>query len=173
MAVATEFLELPVKGVMTLHPAAVGPEDSLEDAARIMVEGGFRHVPVLDADDRLVGMLSERDVRARLGVEVERFPAASRDALGEDVEAVMSRDPITVGPDAPLRDVVGILAGEKVGALPVVDEEERLLGIISYLDLLSYLHREGAATAAAPEVATLPPARAARATLPSPRSRRG
>jgi CBS domain-containing protein len=93
-------------------------------------------------------MLSERDVRARLGVEVERFPAAASDLLAEEVEATMSRTPITVEPDTPLRDVIGILADERVGALPVVDERERLLGIISYLDLLGYLHAQegGAAT---------------------------
>jgi CBS domain-containing protein len=143
-----EFLDLPVKSVMTLHPAAVGPEDPLGAAAKMMVEGGFRHVPVVDADGRVVGMLSERDVRARLGVEVERFPAAASDLLAEEVEATMSRTPITVEPDTPLRDVIGILADERVGALPVVDERERLLGIISYLDLLGYLHAQesGAAT---------------------------
>lgn len=148
MAATMEFLDLPVKSVMTYHPAAVGPDDALGDAARLMVEGGFRHVPVVDADERVVGMLSERDVRARLGVEVERFPAAAQDLLAEEVEATMSRAPITVEPDTPLRDVIGLFADERVGALPVVDEEERLLGIISYLDLLGYLHDQsrGAAT---------------------------
>lgn len=150
MAGAEEFLDLPVKSVMTLHPAAVGPEDPLGDAARMMVEGGFRHVPVVDADERVVGMLSERDVRARLGVEVERFPGAASELLDEAVETTMSRTPITVEPDTPLRDVIGILADEKVGALPVVDEEERLLGIISYLDLLGYLHGRGGGAATAP-----------------------
>ncbi len=143
MVGAQEFLDLPVKAVMTFNPAAVGPEDALGEAARIMVEGGFRHVPVVDADRRVVGMLSERDVRGRLGVEVERFPDAVSERLDDEVEDVMSRAPITVEPETPLRDVVGILADEKVGALPVVDERERLLGIVSYLDLLAYLHEQG------------------------------
>lgn len=150
MAGAMEFLDLPVKSVMTMHPAAVGPEDPLGEAARMMVEGGFRHIPVVDADERVVGMLSERDVRARLGVEVERFPTAAGELLDEEVEMTMSRAPITVEPDTPLRDVVGILADEKIGALPVVDEEERLLGIVSYLDLLGYLHARGGGAATTP-----------------------
>lgn len=148
MAGTMEFLDLPVKSVMTYHPAAVGPDDALGDAARLMVEGGFRHVPVVDADERVVGMLSERDLRARLGVEVERFPSAAQELLDEEVEATMSRAPVTVGPDTPLREVIALFADERIGALPVVDEEERLLGIISYLDLLGYLHdrAQGAAT---------------------------
>ena len=137
-----EFLDLPVKSVMTFNPAAVGPEDTLGDAARLMVEGGFRHIPVVDADHRVVGVLSERDLRGRLGEEVERFPAAAQDLLDEEVEATMSREPITVEPDTPLRDVIGILADEKIGALPVVDAGERLVGIISYLDLLGALQAQ-------------------------------
>ncbi|HSN15448.1 MAG TPA: CBS domain-containing protein, partial [Anaeromyxobacteraceae bacterium] len=88
--------------------------------------------------------------RARLGVEVERFPDAADELLDEEVETTMSRAPITVEPDTPLRDVVGILADEKIGALPVVDEEERLLGIVSYLDLLGYLHARGGGAATTP-----------------------
>ena len=150
MTRTVEFLELPVKSVMTFHPASVGPEDDLGTAARLMVEGGFRHVPVVDTDGRVVGVLSERDVRARLGVEVERFPAAAHELLAEEVETAMNRAPITVGPDTPLREVLGIFSAEKVGALPVVDGEERLLGIVSYLDLLGYLHDQGLSPATPP-----------------------
>lgn len=143
MAGTNEFMDLPVRAVMTFHPAVVGPEDPLGDAARIMVEGGFRHVPVVDADQHVVGMLSERDLRTRLGVEIERFPEAASSVLDEEVETIMSRAPITVDPEAPLRDVVGILADERIGAVPIVDDAERLLGIVSYLDVLAYLNAMG------------------------------
>jgi CBS domain-containing protein len=135
------FLEVPVKLVMTPRPATVGPEDSLGDAAGKMVEGGFRHLPVVDVDGKLVGMLSERDLRARLGTEVERFPDAALDLLSEEVERTMRPDPITISSDATLRDALEILADERIGALPVLDGE-RLVGIVSYLDLLGYLRSE-------------------------------
>jgi CBS domain-containing protein len=106
-----------------------------------MVQGGFRHLPVVDADQRLVGMLSERDLRARLGTEVERFPDAASDLLSEPVEATMRPDPITISSDAALRDALEIFADERIGALPVV-EGSRLVGIVSYVDLLGYLRRE-------------------------------
>lgn len=145
------FLEVPVEMVMTPRPATVGPEDSLGDAAATMVEGGFRHLPVVDVDGRLVGMLSERDLRTRLGTEVARFPDAALDLLSEEVERTMRPDPMTIASDATLRDALEILADERIGALPVVDGE-RLVGIVSYVDLLGYLRSElpGACEASAP-----------------------
>ncbi len=145
------FLEVPAKHVMTPRPATVGPEDSLGDAAGVMVQGGFRHLPVVDVDGKLVGMLSERDLRARLGTELERFADAARDLLSEEVEGTMRPDPITISSKATLRDALEILADERIGALPVVDGE-RLVGIVSYLDLLGYLRREAPPVAPAHDV---------------------
>jgi CBS domain-containing protein len=135
------FLDVPVTQVMTSRPATIGPEDSLGDAAGVMLQGGFRHLPVVDVDDRVVGMLSERDLRGRLGTELERFADAARDLLAELVEDSMRPDPITIASDATVRDALEILADERVGALPVLDGE-RLVGIVSYLDLLGYLRHE-------------------------------
>jgi CBS domain-containing protein len=134
------FLDIPVRRAMTRRPASVGPEDALGYAAGAMVHGGFRHLPVIDADARLVGMLSERDLRTRLGTELERFPEAARALLAESVEETMRPDPIRVGPSTSLRQVLEILSDEKIGAVPVVDRRERLVGIVSYLDLLGFAH---------------------------------
>jgi CBS domain-containing protein len=136
------ILDVAVEQVMTLNPATVEAEDSLAEAAGAMVEGGFRHLPVIDGAGRIVGMLSERDLRGRLGVEVERFPAAGREVLEERVEAAMRPDPITVGPGTTLREVIGIFGEERVGAVPVVDERERPIGIVSYLDVLGFLREQ-------------------------------
>ncbi|WP_242392916.1 CBS domain-containing protein [Anaeromyxobacter oryzisoli] len=135
------FLDVPVTQVMTSRPAIIGPEDALGEAAGVMVQGGFRHLPVVDVDDHLVGMLSERDLRARLGTELERFAEVARDLLDELVQDTMRPDPITIPSDATVRDALEILSDEGVGALPVLDGE-RLVGIVSYLDLLGYLRRE-------------------------------
>jgi CBS domain-containing protein len=136
------LLDVPVQNVMTFAPAAVGPEDSLADAAAMMVAGGFRHVPVIDSNGRLVGILSERDLRARLGTGVERFPEASGDALSDRVEDAMHASPVAVGPHTPLRDVLRALTEERVGAVPVVEEDDRLVGMISYVDVLDFLRAQ-------------------------------
>lgn len=159
MTVPVPFLDVPVEQVMTPRPATVGPEDSLGDAAGLMVQGGFRHLPVVDVDGRLVGMLSERDLRGRLGTELERFAESALDLLAEDVEASMRTDPITISAAETVRDALELLTDERVGALPVVDDE-RLVGILSYLDVLGYLRQESA------------PAAPAAGAVPSPRKRR-
>lgn len=142
MARVPEFLDLPVDRVMTRRPDTVGPEDALGDAAGLMVSGGYRHLPVVDPDGRIVGMLSERDLRARLGSELQEFPEAGRQLLSETVESAMRANPIAVGRRAHVREVLETLIDDRVGALPVTDDADRIVGIVSYMDLLAYL-REG------------------------------
>lgn len=149
MSEALPFLEVPIHVVMTHGPATIGPEDSLGDAAGLMVQGGFRHLPVVDGDGELVGMLSERDLRARLGTELERFTDAARELLSDEVGPAMRPDPITIPSTATVRDALEILSDERVGAIPVLDGE-RLVGIVSYLDLLAFLRAEATAASARP-----------------------
>jgi len=65
------------------------------DGKRICYTGGPPH-PVLDDRGRLVGMLSERDLRSRLGTDVQDFPDATLEALSEPVSEAMTRDPTTL-----------------------------------------------------------------------------
>jgi CBS domain-containing protein len=129
----------PVEVIMTRGPVTVQADASLGDAARILRQGGFRHLPVLDHARRLVGMLSERDVRTSLGVDVEQFAKATLDARTRQVFEAMTPDPISVRAGTPLADALEILTIERVGALPVLDDMERVAGILSYIDLLAWL----------------------------------
>ncbi len=133
--------EILVDAVMTREPVTVAPEDTLGDAAELLLQGGFRHLPVVDPAGRLVGLLSERDVRTKLGADIADFPDATLDALSEAVSDSMTPDPIAVDLGTPLSEVVETFAAERVGALPVVDGE-KLVGIVSYLDVLKWL-RDG------------------------------
>ncbi len=137
------FQDVPVEKVMTRNPATVEPEATLSEAAEIVVQGGFRHLPVVDGSGRLVGMLSERDIRTRLGIDLRQYAEATLEALSEPVSGAMSPDPISIGPRTPLAEALEIFADEKVGALAVVDESDRLRGILSYVDLLAYLRERG------------------------------
>lgn len=133
------FLDVSIAHVMTSSPASIDPEATLGEAAGRMLEGGFRHLPVVDADRRVVGMISERDLRARLGVELERFPDAPSGLLDEQVERAMRPDPLTVPAGARLRDFLDIVVDERVGAVLVVGDDERLVGIVSYVDVINFL----------------------------------
>ncbi len=185
MARDDRFEDVTVDRVMTGNPATIEPEATLSDAAEELLRGGFRHLPVVDAAGRLVGILSERDLRGKLGTDLEDFPEATLESLSEPVSSAMRPDPITVAPTTSLGEVLEIFADERVGAVPVVADDERLVGIVSYVDLLGYLRERGGgppAHAPSPSEFELPPdveaqpqpepAKAGTAALPSTRSRR-
>jgi len=124
--------------IMRLRPVTAAAEDHLLDAVARMESHGIRHLPVVDGDGRLVGMLSDRDVRAAIGNVLR--PLNQRDAVVRiettKVGDVMSRKPLTISEDATLGAAAASLADHRVGALAVVDEGMALRGIVSYVDLL-------------------------------------
>lgn len=106
----------------------VGTDETLERAARLMLAHGIRHLPVLEADGRLVGLLSERDVLGVRGYGVIAMQSAVRTAMATPVE--------TARADAPLEEVAERLATRRIGCLPLVDGD-RLVGILTTTDLLA------------------------------------
>jgi CBS domain-containing protein len=125
--------------LMTADPETVTPETHLVTAAARMIELGLRHLPVVDEGQRLVGMISDRDVRTALGSPSDAVRGQREGELEElTVDSVMANDPIRVELDAPVKTIADVLATEKIGAVPVVDEGERVVGIVSYVDVLAY-----------------------------------
>jgi len=124
---------------MTEPAVSVGPTDSLLDAARLMVDHQVRHLPVVD-DGAVVGMVSDRDIRTVAGDPVRYLESRPHDgARMLSVRDAMSPTAITVRADRPLREVANELADERIGALPIVDADGKLLGIVSYVDALRAL----------------------------------
>lgn len=148
-----EMLELEVERVMSPDPAVIGEEATVLDAARILIEGGFRHLPVVDTDRRLVGIISERDIRSVAG-DLFALGRLNEDELGDSITSLMASSPIAVRTGTALVDVIDVFTREKVGALPVIDDDERVVGIVSYIDVLR-LFREPAVVAAEHETAGL------------------
>ena len=119
-------------------PAVVTSTSRLFEAAALMGERGIRHLPVVGDDHRVVGVLSDRDVRATLG-DPRHFLSdpTTRERFREiSVARAMSTPAITVRADAPITTAIDHLLHDKVGTLPVVDDEGRILGTLSYLDVL-------------------------------------
>lgn len=147
--------------VMTRNPTTIAPEASVAEAVRLMLEARVSGLPVVDAAGRLVGVITEGDLlaRAELGTEKKRAkwleflfgPGRSAEDFvhshGRRVDEVMTRTPITVGPAAPLDEVVGLMIDKRVKRLPVVDGDF-LVGIVSRADVLRALSGAFAAQAA-------------------------
>ena len=115
-----------VRDVMTANPATVDAAASLDTVVALLHELDIRHAPVLDEQGHLSGIISDRDL------------APYRDRrLGEfEVRQIMSAEVFTTGPDSQLSDVVDTMLDQKVGALPVVNASNELVGIVSYIDIL-------------------------------------
>jgi CBS domain-containing protein len=129
-----------VRDRMTSDPFAVRADESALGALDLMLEHGVRHLPVLDDERRVVGILSFDDLRAALPFDVSR---RSRPGVGERhrmldlaVSDAMTWAPHTVRPEAPVAEAARRLAESRIGCLPVVDERGRLLGILSETDVL-------------------------------------
>jgi CBS domain-containing protein len=128
-----------VRDVMTPDPLTCRPDDHLMDAAARMQQHHVRHLPVIDGDDRLIGMLADRDIRTAVG-DPDRWMDDVTPGLEElRVSSAMSSPAVTVPLDSAVGDVARCLVELEVGALPVVDQDGRLVGIVSYIDILRSL----------------------------------
>ncbi len=122
---------------MTTDVIAVSPDTPIKDAARLMFRHRVSGLPVCDEASCLVGIITEADF---LRIEVAREEAADPQPI-ETVGQVMNRGVVTVGPEAPLADAARVMVFQDVKRLPVVDEEDRMLGIISRLDVVAAFTR--------------------------------
>ena len=112
---------------------------SLLDAAITMRRSSIRHLPIVDGE-KLVGIITERDVLRCSPSLLSEITQEEYNSIFENtpIERVMTRDPMSVTPDSPIRDAILLMLDRKMGCLPVV-EGERLAGILTRSDLLNVL----------------------------------
>ena len=135
MAIPSTVKELMTSSVTSLEPGA-----RLLDAVLLMRSSGFRHIPVA-VDGKLVGIISDRDVKrfspSLLGdVSQEEYNRIFEET---SIEKVMSKEPIAVQPESPVMAVIELMHDRKFGAVPVVDAEKNLVGIVTTTDALGLL----------------------------------
>jgi CBS domain-containing protein len=100
-----------------------------------MAENRIRQLPVVDGS-ALLGIITDRDVRSFLAESSLLQPDERAKALKTKIRDVMTAEPLTLAPDDELQDAVELLIDEKIGGIPVVDEAEGLVGIVTYVDVL-------------------------------------
>ncbi len=123
-----------VSKVITIDKSA-----SVYKAQEIMEFNKIRHLPIVDGDNRLIGIITDRDIRSALPYDlIKRKPLPEkREALAQlIVEDIMTENPQTISPMYTIQDALLLIQKKKVGAFPVVDEEGKLKGILSVRDLL-------------------------------------
>jgi CBS domain-containing protein len=143
---------MQAKDLMTTRVAAIGPGATVREAARLMIERGVSGLPVVDDDNRVIGMVTEGDLvrRRELGTEpagswwlVALAEGAARDYRKSHavlVRDVMTRPVFGVRPAASLRVIAKLMQERGVKRVPVL-EAGRLVGIVSRADLVRRLAR--------------------------------
>ncbi|MDQ6618166.1 MAG: CBS domain-containing protein [Pseudomonadota bacterium] len=111
-----------VRSHMTPHPITLRVDSDFRNALRVMQEHAIHHLPVLDADDRVLGIVAERDLL---------LAATADPGAPTGVAHLMHRDVLTVRDDAPITHAATLMARHSVGGLPVIDARQRVVGIIT------------------------------------------
>ena len=121
---------LTIKDIMTENVRCARERDTLRDVHALMRMAGFRHVPIVDDDGKLAGIVSDRDVHL-----------AWHGGTNQPVSGFMTRYTQWAHPDARARDVAARMLNDKIGCMPVVDAAGKVVGIVTETDFLRVAHR--------------------------------
>ena len=128
-----------VDDVMSRKVVTIGPSDNCFEAVGRMHRAGIRHLPVVDGDERLLGIVTDRDLRHHL-FSAAVFPVLSLTSLdtllmASRVSDLMTKDVVTLGPEDSLADAAGLMMTKKIGSLPVT-ANGRVVGMLTETDML-------------------------------------
>ena len=132
---------MPVQNWMTTDVVSVGPDTSLLKVGKLMKDHHIRRIPVVDDNGQVVGIISDRDVRDASPSKATTLDMYEMHYLLAELKAkiIMTAKPITVKPTDTVEQAALIMLDNKVGGLPVVDDNGRLVGIISDHDVFKAL----------------------------------
>ena len=115
------------RDIMTPDVTCIGEQDTLAEAARRMADLDVGALPICGADDRLKGMVTDRDI-------VVKVLARDRDPKGCTAGELAQGKPVTIGADDDAAEILRTMAEHKVRRLPVIDGH-RLVGIVAVADV--------------------------------------
>jgi acetoin utilization protein AcuB len=129
-----------VQDIMARNPIHIGPTASVFAALSLLNDLDVRHLIVME-NGELKGIISDRDLRSFSASEMNRLAVAESltdlsTKLKQRVSEFMNPNVFFVDPESPLSDAIAIMLDHKVGAVPVVDPDMRVTGIVSYIDIL-------------------------------------
>lgn len=133
----------PIGNIMTRKPATVAPQDNLDKVRLIFEKHGFHHVPVVQ-DGQLVGMVSYTDYLRIISELFSGNNGQSHGAFGLSnmmVKEIMTEEVVCLRPGDTVEDALTIFRNHAFHAMPVVEGERRLVGILSTHDLVKMLEK--------------------------------
>jgi len=126
-----------VRDRMSAPVVTITADTSFPDALKLMRDHQFRRLPVVDRKGELVGIISEADL-----LHAEPSSATSLSIwevqyllIKLEIKTIMTKEVVTATPDTPVEDAARLMVANKIGGLPVVDEQDRVIGIITETDI--------------------------------------
>lgn len=128
-----------IKDIMTNHVITINESTDLKEATHIFNKYHIRHIPVVNKG-HITGMISSTDIsRLSFGTVMEEESEADESILNMlTIPQVMSRNPLTISPNATVKEVADIFVKEDYHAIPVV-ENDAVVGIVTTTDVIKYL----------------------------------
>jgi len=144
--------KIAVREIMTKRVIAVKRDSDIHEVSALLSEHNISGLPVVDEEYRVIGVVSEADILSMVGMKKGHvFKDILRHILGEPlpkrkhqgrIGEIMSSPAITTTPDADIREVAEILESKRIKRLPVVGNENALLGIISRADIVRAMSKK-------------------------------
>jgi CBS domain-containing protein len=150
--ILSSWISRPVQKIMTEQVITLEPQDDLARAIEVMQDEEIRHVIIMDEQEKFVGLVSDRDILRNLPYAGRRPPSPPKKfrehlfatnswtkSLLLPLESIMVRKVLHILPGCSVCEAAEILYKKKISCLPVVDEQEKLRGIITVTDLMRAL----------------------------------
>lgn len=129
-----------VSGRMSKDLITAGPDMTICEAKKIMTEKSIRHLPIVDPAGKLIGIVTDRDVRDAMPSTLLKkadYELTLAKIMNFPLSDIMTKNPLTIYAYYTIQDSLLVMQQKKVGALPVIDEEGYLKGILSTRDLIN------------------------------------
>lgn len=129
---------LTAHDLMTEDPTTISMNATVRKAIWLLQTLDVRHLPVVNEEGTLVGMLSDRDIRGLALPEMmgDEYAGTVQRALDARVASLMSSNVLSVDLEADYAEIIDMMLDHKIGAVPVIDGDGTLVGIVSYMDVL-------------------------------------
>ncbi len=124
---------------MTGKVITVSKDDDILDAREKMDENHIHNLPVVDDNNRLIGVVTDRDIRSVLPYDISNDDIKKEymeKSIKKKIEDIMTKNPVSISPEYTIQDALLLIQKLGVGALPVIDDKGVLKGILSVKDLL-------------------------------------
>ena len=145
--------ELLAKNIMTSDVVKVTPETSIGELSKVLLENKVSGVPVVDGEGKLMGIVSEADIIkdnikvqfpfyfdplmvSGYAVYFEKYGEGIKDYLNTKVETIMNHRVKTANPSTTVSEIADMMVSNKVNRIPIVDEDKKIVGIITRADIV-------------------------------------